>query len=74
LRKAIRSALSFALPMPEKAIELPGANPAGDVSHLSRLASDHLRVALADSADEYAKPSADAMLFPAAAPRPGPTE
>ena len=52
LRKAIRSARSFALPMPEKAIELPGAKPEGEVSHLSRLASDHLRVAFADRADE----------------------
>ena len=54
LRNAIRSARSFAAPIPEKAMEVPGANPDGEASHLSRLASDHLRVAFAESADEYA--------------------
>ena len=48
----MRSARSLALPIPEKAIELPGAKPEGEVSHLSKLASDHLRVALDDRADE----------------------
>ena len=60
--------------MPEKAMALPGANAAGDVNHLSKLASDHLRVAFADSADEYENPSPPATLLPAAAPSAGPTE
>lgn len=51
-KKEIKSARSFALPIPENAIALPGANPAGDASHLSKFASDHLRVALAERADE----------------------
>lgn len=62
------------MPIPENAIALPGANAAGDANHLSRLASDHLRVALAEREEEYAKPSPDAMLLPAAAPSAGPTE
>ena len=74
LRKEIKSARSFALPIPANAMAFPGAKPAGDCNHLSKLASDHLRVALAERADEYAKPSPEAMLLPAAAPRAGPTE
>ena len=73
-KKAIKSARSFALPIPENAIAFPGAKAAGDVNHLSKLASDHLRVALAESADEYEKPSPEAILLPAAAPSAGPTE
>ena len=52
LRNAMRSALSLALEMPAKAIALPGAKPDGEASHLSRLASDHLSVALDERADE----------------------
>ena len=48
----MRSALSLALEMPAKAIALPGAKPDGEASHLSRLASDHLSVALDERADE----------------------
>ena len=35
--------------MPENAMALPGANEAGEVSHLSRFASVHLIVAFADT-------------------------
>jgi hypothetical protein len=38
--------------MPEKAIALPGAKAEGEASHLSRLASDHLRVAFEEREDE----------------------
>jgi len=48
----MRSARSLALPIPEKAMALPGAKPDGDASHLSRLASDHFKVALDESAEE----------------------
>jgi len=51
-KNEIKSARSFALPIPENAIALPGAKAAGDANHLSKLASDHLRVALAESEDE----------------------
>ena len=51
-RNAIRSALSFALEIPAKAMAFPGAKPAGDASHLSKLASDHFRVALDERAEE----------------------
>ena len=52
----------------------PGAKPAGDASHLSRLPSVHLIVAFADSALEYAKPSLAAMFYPGRPPSAGPTE
>ena len=52
LRKAMMSALSLALPMPAKAMAFPGANPAGEASHLSRLLSVHLTVALEAKAVE----------------------
>ena len=51
-RKAIKSERSFALAMPAKAMAFPGAKSAGPFSHLSRLPSVHLRVALAARADE----------------------
>ena len=68
------SALSFWEPRPANAIAFPGANFEGAVSHLSRLPSVHLSVALLCSAFEYAKPSAAAMLVPGRPPRAGPTE
>lgn len=46
------SALSFGLAIPAKAIALPGAKPDGLLSHLSRLPSVHLIVALEESAPE----------------------
>ena len=49
---AMTSALSFLSAIPAKAIALPGAKAAGLVSHLSRLASVHLTVALEDRAPE----------------------
>ena len=52
LKKEIRSLLSFPLASPAKAIPLPGANSAGDFSHLSKFPSVHLSVALDASADE----------------------
>lgn len=52
LRKAIKSERSLALPIPAKAMALPGAKPEGDFSHLSRLPSVHFKVALAARADE----------------------
>ncbi len=52
LKKAIRSPLSLPLAMPAKAMPLPGAKSAGDLSHLSRLPSVHFRVALAARAEE----------------------
>ena len=52
LRNATKSDLSFPLEIPANAIALPGAKSAGDLSHLSRFPSLHLRVALAASADE----------------------
>ena len=70
----MRSARSFAFPIPAKAIAFPGANLEGLVSHLSSIPSDHLRVAFADRAEEYAKPSEDAMFYPGSPPRAGPTE
>ena len=51
-KKAIKSERSFELAMPANAIALPGAKSAGPFSHLSRLPSVHLRVALAARADE----------------------
>ena len=51
-RYAIRSALSWALARPPKAMAFPGAKAAGFWSHLFRLAADHLRVALDERADE----------------------
>ena len=48
----MRSARSLALPIPEKAMALPGAKLEGEASHLSRFASDHFKVALDESADE----------------------
>jgi len=42
----------LALPIPAKAMALPGAKPDGDFSHLSRLPSVHFSVALAAKADE----------------------
>ena len=56
------SARSFGLAMPAKAMALPGAKPDGLLSHLSRLPSVHLMVALEESAPEYAKPSLDAVF------------
>lgn len=70
----MRSARSFGFAIPAKAIALPGANPDGDLSHLSRLPSVHLIVAFDDKADEYAKPSFDAIFCPGRPPRAGPTE
>ena len=52
MRKATRSPLSLAEGIPLKAIAFPGANPAGDFNHLSKLAADHFMVALDESADE----------------------
>ena len=46
------SALSLALPMPAKAMAFPGAKPDGEASHLSRLPSVHLTVALEAKAVE----------------------
>jgi len=60
--------------MPAKAIAFPGAKPDGLLSHLSRLPSVHLIVALEDRAPEYAKPSLAAMFCPGRPPRAGPTE
>ena len=40
------------LPIPANAMAFPGAKPAGDFSHLSRLPSVHFRVALAANAEE----------------------
>jgi len=51
-RKAIRSERSLALPIPAKAMAFPGAKPAGDFNHLSRLPSVHFSVALAARAEE----------------------
>ena len=48
----MRSALSLDEEIPAKAIPLPGAKSAGDLNHLSRFPSVHLRVALAARADE----------------------
>ena len=52
MRYAIKSALSLTDGMPEKAIAFPGAKSAGALSHLSKLAADHLRVAFDESDDE----------------------
>jgi len=52
IRYAVRFFLSSAEGIPLKAIALPGANAAGDLSHLSKLAADHLRVAFEDKAEE----------------------
>ena len=41
------SDLSLELAIPAKAIALPGAKSAGDLSHLSKLPSDHFNVAFA---------------------------
>ena len=73
-RKAIKSERSLDEGIPAKAMAFPGANPEGEVSHLSRLVSDHLRVALEARAPEYWKFSPEAMLLPKVAPRAGPTE
>ena len=51
IRKATKSPLSFADGIPLKAMAFPGAKPDGLLSHLSRLAADHLRVALDESAE-----------------------
>tara|TARA_B110000305_G_C19170698_1_gene507134 strand:- start:405 stop:551 length:147 start_codon:yes stop_codon:yes gene_type:complete len=48
----MRSALSLTDGIPEKAMAFPGAKSDGDLSHLSKLAADHLRVALDERADE----------------------
>lgn len=74
VKQAIKSALSAALGSPEKAIAFPGANPAGDFNHLSKLAFDHFIVALADKAEEYEKPAPAAMFIPTIPPRAGPVE
>ena len=68
------SARSLGLAMPAKAIAFPGAKPDGLLSHLSRLPSVHLIVALDESAPEYANPSLDAMFYPGRPPSAGPTE
>mgnify|MGYP000645402585 FL=1 len=52
MRYAIKSALSLTDGMPEKAIAFPGAKSEGALSHLSKLAADHLRVAFDESDDE----------------------
>ena len=52
----------------------PGAKLEGDFNHLSRFPSVHLMVAFDDKADEYAKPSFDAIFCPGRPPRAGPTE
>ena len=62
LRYAIMSARSLGLASPANAMALPGANPDGDLSHLSRLPSVHLTVALVYRAFEYAYPSEAAMF------------
>ena len=46
------SALSLGFPIPANAMEFPGAKLDGLVSHLSRLPSVHLIVALEESAPE----------------------
>ena len=51
-KNAIRSPLSLLLAIPAKAIPLPGAKSAGDLSHLSKLPSVHFNVALAARAEE----------------------
>ena len=51
-KNATKSLLSFELGIPAKAIEFPGAKSAGDLSHLSKLPSDHFNVAFACNADE----------------------
>ena len=68
------SARSLGLAIPAKAMAFPGAKPDGEVSHLSRLPSVHLMVALEARAAEYANPSEAAMLVPGSPPRAGPTE
>ena len=65
---------SLGLLIPEKAIAFPGANLEGLANHLSSIPSVHLRVALADRADEYAKPSDAAIFSPGSPPSAGPTE
>ena len=71
---AIISYLSLALGMPANAMAFPGAKPFGLFSHLSKLAGDHLSVALLDNAAEYANASLEAILFPTSAPKAGPVE
>lgn len=68
------SARSLGLASPANAMALPGAKPDGDLSHLSRLPSVHLTVALVYRAFEYAYPSEDAMFWPGRPPSAGPTE
>ena len=51
-KNAIKSDRSLALAIPAKAIALPDAKSAGDLSHLSKLPSVHFNVAFADNADE----------------------
>ena len=52
MRKEIKSALSLAEGIPEKAMAFPGAKADGLASHLSRLEADHFHVALEDKAEE----------------------
>ena len=74
IKNATKSPLSFDDGIPAKAIAFPGANAAGDLSHLSRFAADHFSVALDDNDDEQLNPSPEAMLLPPIPPRAGPTE
>ena len=46
------SARSFGFAIPAKAIAFPGAKPAGEANHLSKLPSVHLMVAFAERAPE----------------------
>ena len=68
----MRSLLSFYDAIPLNAMALPGAKPDGDVNHLFKLASDHLRVAFDERAAEYGKPSPEAIISPPIPPSAGP--
>ena len=48
----MRSCLSFGAGIPANAIALPGAKPAGDFNHLSKLPAVHFMVAFEDRDDE----------------------
>ena len=72
IKNATKSALSLPDGIPAKAIAFPGANLAGDISHLSKFAADHFNVAFDDKAPEYENPSLEAMFPPPIPPRAGP--
>ena len=62
IKNATKSDRSLADEIPAKAIALPGAKPAGALSHLSKLPADHFKVAFDDKAPEYENPSLEAMF------------